>query len=261
MVWHSLNYILLLFFFPPLTKQFIFCLNAIHHFGTRPPFSLCRFFACWRMCATRVCVCARLLQEKPGQIPRCRCNACFVLITHACTHNGNLQHKGVGDGTPASSSSVEEQNTLSALFAPTVIGTGWDDAMPNEADSNSGRTVMNGRVIKRHQRHESQAEALGFHSQRWGLDNTAGELTDKDGRPLTSTLCSCSSVPASGRCIKFSAWPLSLLLYQPAERIIETTCSVREMSRPYVKQRYNSLLITDTKPTWGANRHRLVKYV
>lgn len=70
-----------------------------------------------------------------------------------------------------------------------------------------------------------------------------------------------SSAPGSGWCIKFSAWPLSLLLYQPAKSIIETTCSVREMSRPYVKQRYNSLLITNTKPTWGTNRRRLLKYI
>lgn len=123
-----------------------FSSSAIHHFARD------LHLACWLLLIFmgvfhRVCVCVWLPHEKPGQLPS-------ISSMHDLYRSYTATVSGA---TTESVSKLQEpshllQNETHYLssFAAMVMGTGWDDAMPNEADSNLGHTVMNGWVIKQH---------------------------------------------------------------------------------------------------------------
>lgn len=108
--------------------------------------------ACWLLhifmgVYHRVCVCVWLPHEKPGQLP-----------SISSMHDLYWSYTAtVSSATTESAPKLQEPSRLLqnkthylSSFAAMVMGTGWDDAMPNEADSNLGHTVMNGWVIKQH---------------------------------------------------------------------------------------------------------------
>lgn len=184
---------------PPCQKKqyihFPLCLN--YHLARDLRLARVTSFTSSQTCAGKgMCMCDSCEKKKQVESPKAaalpasyrshtQTHQHWHAHTRAHWHNSHLQcHKGNRPWNSwESSSSVEEQDTLSVLLAPAVNGAGWDDATGNEANGNSGRTVMNAWVIVGLRQPRSRAESTGW----------------QDLHPLTSTICPRCSLRRVGR--------------------------------------------------------------